>query len=155
MCKRLMAVMLTVGLMFVLCGCGEQHVAVWGLAGSNLDSPDNEYTLRAGLCDHQVEAGVESSYIGVGGLNQSYGAYALYHLEGDSKSLLGKPYLGYHASVGDSEDGSIYGPVIGTVYWEIFVVEVQPFQSYSGRLADLLNDENDEHKIFTGVKIEF
>ena len=130
-------------------------LTVWFMGTSDLDSPDNEFIARLGVQLEDVEVGAQSHWLGVHGDNQSYGVYALLHLEGDFTSWVGRPYVGYAASLGvDSEDGSSYGPVLGTVYSKIFVIEYQ-YRDFSGKLGEQLGDENDVHKVFVGARIGY
>ncbi len=146
---------LLMGILVVSAGCNDsQHLAAWGLGTTNLDSQDNEFTGRGGICDGQVEAGAETTYYGPHG-HQAYGGYALLHLEGDPASWLGQPYIGYHATVADAEDGGQYGPIVGTVYWNIFVVEVQPLQGYNGKLEEKFGEWHDETRLQVGARFEF
>ena len=139
----------------VAAGCNDsQHATMWVLGTTNLDSQDNEFTGRGGICDGKVEAGAETTYYGPHG-HQAYGGYALLHLEGDPSSWLGQPYVGYHATVADAEDGGQYGPIIGTVYWNIFVVEVQPLQGYNGKLEEKFGESHDENRFLVGARLEF
>lgn len=152
---RTLTLALMIALLVAVAGCNSnQKYTAWGLATTNLDSQDNEFTARGGICDGKIEAGLESTYYGPHG-HQAYGGYALLHLEGDPASWLGQPYIGYHATVADAEDGGQYGPIIGTIYWDIFVVEVQPLQGYSGKLEEKFGESHDETRLQVGVRFAF
>lgn len=156
--KWKVVLLIVASVLSVLAGCSNEHVTMWGLVGSDLDSSANQYTLRVGLCDGDepggVEVGLESRYVGTGG-EQAYGAYGLLHLAGDQSTWLGQPYIGYHATVADSEDGGAYGPIVGTIYWDVFVVEVQPLQGYSGKLEKEFGESHDENVAYAGLRFEF
>ncbi len=125
---------------------------------SGLDSPDNPYTVRVGLCNGEeegdVEGGLEINYSGVHNKPESYGMYGLYHLGGDPSSFLGQPYAGYRLGT-DGGEGGYYGPALGSIYWDIMVIEARPFQAYTGKLRQVYNDENDEHVVAAGLRFEF
>ncbi len=127
---------------------------VWGLATTDADSPDNEFVLRAGVQLEDIELGYESLWRGAHGDGQTHGVYVLMHLEGDISSWLGRPYIGYHASLIDAEDGGFYGPVAGTVYWDVFVMEVW-YRDFTGKLKAELDNSNDVVKFTVGARIAF
>jgi len=152
--RTIMTVMM-IAMLVALTGCNEgQSMSVWALGTTNLDSQDNEFTGRGGICDGKLEAGFETTYYGPHG-HQAYGGYALLHLEGNPSSWLGQPYIGYHATVADAEDGGQYGPIVGTVYGDIFVIEAQPLQGYNGKLEEKFSESHDENRVYAGVVLEF
>lgn len=132
----------------------------WLMGSSDFDSPDNEYLARVGICNGDdngdVEFGIQSHWLGTHGKNQSYGAYALLHLFGDQADWMGQPYIGFHASVvsGSDSGNGMYGPIAGTIYGKIFVVEYQ-YRTFTGRLSELVGPSNEEHKVFAGIRIGF
>jgi len=131
----------------------------WIMGTTHLDSQDNEFIGRLGICNGDdngdVEFGIESHWLGVHGKNQSYGAYGILHLFGDQDTWLGQPYIGYHASVAsDAEDGGMYGPIAGTIYGSIFVLEGQ-YRDFRGKLSRTLADENNEWALFAGLRFKF
>lgn len=154
---RTLMVTLILAILLIVTGCDE-HLTAWGLVGSEMDTSNTQYILRAGVCDGDepggIEVGMESSYVGENG-QQAYGAYGLMHLGGDQASWLGQPYIGYHATVADSEDGGAYGPIIGTIYWRSFVVEIQPLQGYTGKLDEQFGEWDDEVVGYVGFRREF
>ncbi|MEE9365892.1 MAG: hypothetical protein V3W44_04310 [Dehalococcoidales bacterium] len=155
--RRISAVGIVMGLLAVLSGCNS-HMTAWGMAQSNLDNPANEYTARLGMCNGEdigdVEGGLEINYSGVRDSPESYGMYGIYHLGGDPKSFIGQPYIGYRLGT-DGDEGGYYGPLLGTIYWDIFVVEGRLAQEYTGKLSDAHNDENDEDVVAAGLRFEF
>lgn len=139
-------------------GCFEDHSLVgWGLATPEFDSADNAFAGRLGIVNEGIEAGYETSYLGNRLDSQSHGAYLAAELE---KTPLGTPYIGYHATlvIGDIEDGAFYGPILGTTVGVApgvqTVVEYQ-YRDFTGSLADLQADNNDRHRVFTGLRVKF
>ncbi|HDZ39192.1 MAG TPA: hypothetical protein ENH62_13050 [Marinobacter sp.] len=156
--KRWMTVLI-VSLLVAAAGCNEnQHFTAWGMAASNLDNPQNDYTTRFGLCNGEkagdVEGGIEVNYSGVRNRPESYAMYGIYHLDGDPSSWVGQPYVGYRVGT-DGGEGGLYGPIVGTIYWDIFVIEGRLAQEYTGKLSDIHNDENDENMVAAGLRFDF
>lgn len=132
----------------------DTRIVVWGLATTDADSPDNEFVLRFGVQLKDIELGYESLWRGAHGDGQTHGVYVLMHLEGDISSWLGRPYIGYHASLIDTEDGGFYGPVAGTVYWDVFVMEVW-YRDFTGKLKAELDNSNDIWKVTAGARFAY
>ena len=148
-----------VGIVILISGCNQNtHMTAWGMAQSNLDSPDNEYTGRFGLCNGEkagdVEGGLEVNYSGVHDRPNSYGMYGIYHLGGDPGSFIGAPYIGYRLGTNGGE-GGYYSPMIGTIYWDIFGIEARVAQEYTGKLSEKYKDEYDEHVVAGFLRYEF
>jgi hypothetical protein len=151
---------LVLGLCILLiCGCAP---TAWVLGGPSIndvdeidaDNPKNEYVGRIGILDGASEFGLQSNWRGDELAEQWYGAYGILHLEGDVSSILGRPYIGYQASIAaDHEDGGTYGPVLGTVYRDVFVVEGW-YRDFTGRLRDDMGDE-DQWKVLAGFRFAF
>ena len=154
--------LLTAVLACLVGGCIEgvckenDSVTVWALATPEVDSADNEFQGRIGVQRDTIEAGAESSWLGTNGANQSYGAYILTYL---AETPVGTPYIGYHATVAntDADSAGFYGPVAGTMVnigGIDSVVEYQ-YKDFTGSLADLQADNNDRHRVFAGMRFKF
>lgn len=131
-------------------------VTVWAMGTSDLDSQENEFVGRVGVQLEDVEMGLESVWQGVHGDGQAYGAYVLMHLLGEP-GVLGKPYLGYHATIIDAEDGGAYGPIAGTKYElgaNLETVLEGWYRDFTGNLKQTA-ESNDIWKLFAGVRYKF
>lgn len=141
----------------LMAGCNS-HMTTWGMTSTSLDNPDNGYGVRVGLCNGDeagdVEGGIELEYSGIHDRPESYSLYAIYHMAGDQSSWLGQPYVG--ARVGTDGDGAgLYGPMVGTLYWDVFFIEAKLAQEYTGKLSQVHNDENDSEYLSAGLRFEF
>ena len=155
MTKRLATIMIVA---MALCSGCNSHMTAWGLSSTNLDNPGNALAARVGLCNGDeaggVEGGLEIEYSGIHDRPESYNLYAIYHLAGDQNSWIGQPYVG--ARVGTDGDGAgLYGPMVGTIYWDVFVIEAKVLQEYTGKLSEVHNDENDSEYVSAGLRFEF
>jgi len=149
---------LTILLCLLVAGCNEEQCrpTAWIMGGTNIDSSENDIIGRLGLRNNEgIEFGAESSWIGVSGANQTYGAYALAEVE---VGPLGTPYIGYHSTIAnDYEDGGFYGPIAGTIVkvGNIETVFEYQYLDYNGSLAEIKADENDRHKATVGTRFRF
>lgn len=155
--KKTLPLLMIIVIALSLSGCN-RHITAWGLSTPNLDSADNDLTGRVGLCSGDVagdtEVGIEINYVGVHNKPTSYGMYGVYHLGGDPKSWLGQPYAAYRLGT-DGDGGNYYGPELGTIYWETFVIYGRVAQEFTGKLRETHNDENDEELIGAGLRFVF
>lgn len=140
--------------LLVAAGTVNADLTAWLMGTPELDSADNEIVARLGIQNEDVEFGLQMDYIGIHGDNQWTGVYGILHLQGDFTTLLGQPYIGYQASLSFDEDGGCYGPIAGTIYNKIFVIEGW-YRDFNGPLSAILADENDQWKVFAGLRIKF
>ena len=155
---RTVIVFMAVLLAAVVAGCNEEQCrpTAWILGGTDYDNPENEITGRLGLRTAEgIEFGASSSWVGVHGLNQSYGAYILTEF---GETAAGTPYIGYAASVAnDHEDGGMYGPIAGTIITVggiDTIVEYQ-YRDFQGNIAEIYDNNNDRHKATAGLRLGF
>lgn len=120
-----------------------QHMALWLLGTpTKLDNPDAELSARLGWRNDDTEFGAEFNAIGIHGENhESFGMYGIMWIT-DTE------YLGYHGSI--MEENISYGPFAGTVLAGI-ITEYR-YRSFSG---DSPLDDNDDHQLYMGLKLEF
>jgi hypothetical protein len=139
-------------------GCNEEvcQPTAWLIGAPDYDSEEETIIARVGIANTDgVEFGAESSWIGVKGLNQSYGAYAIQRLQ---VIELGTQYLGAHASIVDADDdGGLYGFVSGLavpITDNIEAVTEYQFNEYQDQL-ELIEGTDDAHKVYAGLRIKF
>lgn len=151
--NKLIIILLAVVMM---AGCSEQcRPTAWILGGSDVDARDDMIVGRVGVKNEGVEFGAESSWTGIHGENQAFGAYILNEF---APTPAGIPYIGYHATVAnDAEDGGSYGPIAGTVLEVGGIETVVEFQylDYSGPISQTMVDETDNYRLFAGTKFKF
>lgn len=157
--KLIVTLIMFAALLIVSAGCNEEicQPTAWLMGGTNADAADNIVTGRVGIRNKDgVEFGGETNYLGVHGANQSYGAYALTELTADPNTGI-IPYIGFRASVVDVEDGSLFGPMTGTIIklgGMESVLEIR-YNEFDGRLEDLQADENNKWEASAGLRIKF
>lgn len=118
---------------------------------TELDNPDAEFSARLGWATDGIELGCQFDAIGIHGENdETFGIYALLHLEGDITSVIGRAYTGYAASI-ISENRS-YGPIAGTIFSDFMVLEYR-YRSFSGDSP--LSNTHDEHQVYAGLRLLF
>jgi len=134
------------------------------------DNPEAEFRARFGLqMDDQAqvgetdvgvpEFGLQLDWVGRDGDYARYGVYAIVHLgtEASASTWTGRPYMGYAgdlAVAGNEGDGSAFGPVFGTRYGKIFVMEYQ-YANYEGQLERDFREASDEHKFYSGFCLRY
>lgn len=131
-------------------------ITAWLLGTSDLDSQDNEFVGRIGVQLEDVEICFESNWQGVHGDRQSYGVAALMHLLGEP-GILGEPYVGYHATIIDAEDGGAYGPILGTKYPlgpNLDTAVEGWYRDFTGNFKQTA-EQNDVWKLFAGIRWRF
>jgi hypothetical protein len=130
-------------------------ICLWLAGTTEFDSPDNDFLGRVGVQLADVELGWESTWMGVHG-DQVHGVYALMHLVGEA-GILGQPYVGYHATIIDAEDGGFYGPILGTRYVltkNMDTVVEGWYRDFTGHFQDVA-EQNDVWKLFAGIRYRF
>lgn len=120
-----------------------QHMALWLLGTpTKLDNPDAEISLRLNWRNDDTEFGLQFDAVGIHGENhESFGLNGIMWIT-DTE------YLGYHGSI--MEENISYGPFAGTVLAGI-ITEYR-YRSFSG---DSPLDDNDDHQLYMGLKLEF
>jgi hypothetical protein len=125
------------------------------LGGSNVDAPDNNIVGRAGLRNPEgIEFGAESTWVGIHGENQAYGAYAIAEIPMETIAV---PYVGYHTTIAnDQEDGGFYGPIAGTIIEVRGIETVIEYQylDFVGFMSDT-SAPNDRHNLYAGLRFRF
>ncbi len=133
---------------------------------TEFDNADAELRARLGLNmedEAQVgdigvgvpEVGIQVDWIGRESDFSRLGIYGLLHLrtEAEAATWAGRPYMGYSVDLavhGNEDDGSAYGPILGTRYAKIFVIEYQ-YLTYGGQLEEVMDQGSDEHKFYAGL----
>lgn len=131
-------------------------LTVWGLSTPEADSPDNTFVLRAGAQLDDVEICLESVYQGVHGDTQSYGVFVAMHILGEPGAL-GAPYIAFHATIIDAEDGGFYGPIAGTKYplgKNLEAIVEGWYRDFTGAQKRSA-EQNDEFLAFAGLRLKF
>lgn len=121
-----------------------QHMALWLLGTpTELDNPDAEISLRLNWRNDDTEFGLQFDAIGIHGENhESFGLNGICWLT-DTE------YMGYAGSI--MSENISYGPFAGTVLAGV-VVEYR-YRDYAGESP--LDNANDRHQVYAGVRLRF
>ncbi len=153
--------LILITIMAMLAGCGEaervSRPTVWVLGGPDLDSENNKVAGRVGvITPDEIEFGIESQYTDGVDADQTWGAYTLQQFQ--LVDILGaKQYIGLHASIVDSEDGTKYGFMSGIavpVTENIDAITEYQFTEYDDSLREDLGTD-DDHLFFAGLRLTF
>ena len=119
-----------------LAGCGQNSFWAFG--------DDDALAIRLGTeMAENVEVGVSSMWWEDNGDSQIYGAYALYHIPGETIST----YVGAQTSLNNTYYDRI-SPIVGVVFDEIFFTEYQ-YKNWESK------ESQEEDKIVFGVRLKF
>lgn len=99
------------------------HFTFWGLTTpANVGDVSVGLSGRVGFEQDGWETGLQIDAEGFRGPNkEQWSIYSLMHYEGDIASVLGRPYAGGFFGIMEGEQ--TYGPVVGTIYSDIWVAE--------------------------------